>query len=30
MTSLICLNSLSSIAFSFLPINSSRLRGFCS
>ncbi len=30
MTSLFCLNSLSSIAFSFLPINSSRLRGFCS
>ena len=29
MTSIICLNSLSSIAFSFLPINSSRLRGFC-
>ena len=26
MTSLICLNSLSSIAFSFLPINTSRLR----
>lgn len=30
MTSLLCLNSLSSIAFSFLPTNSSRLRGFCS
>ena len=28
MTSLLCLNSLSSI-FNFLPINSSRLRGFC-